>query len=191
MKKKLVTLCAALALCATAIVGGTLAYFTDNKTATNTFTVGNVEITLTEPKWTEAGEAGHTNVYPGQKLDKDPTVKNIGANDCYVRISVSNLNQYVETLGQNALITYWTGGTVNTLGEHWVKEGDYFYYTEVLAKDDETSALFDQIQVPVELTNNQTVEGIEVKAEAVQAQGLKDNPTVAEIAAWFATCGLL
>lgn len=187
MKKKLVTLCAALALCATAIIGGTLAYFTDTEAATNTFTVGNVDIELTEPNWT--GE--HTNVYPGQKLAKDPTVKNIGANACYVRISVSNLNQYVETLGQNALITYWTGSTVNTLGKHWVKEGDYFYYTEVLAKDDETSALFDQIQVPVELTNNQTVEGIEVKAEAVQAQGLKDNPTVAEIAAWFAICGLI
>ena len=188
MKKKLVTLCAALALCATAIVGGTLAYFTDNKTATNTFTVGNVEITLTEPKWTEAGEAGHTNVYPGQKLDKDPTVTNSGNNACYVRIKVEGLNQF----GDKGDITYLTNGE-NKLGAGWVEKDGYFYYTEALKKKGEsTSALFDQIQVPTGLTNEDGGVGknVEVKAEAVQAQGLKDNPTVAEIAAWFATCGL-
>lgn len=187
MKKKLVTLCAALALCATAIIGGTLAYFTDTDAKDNTFTVGNVDIELTEPNWNAAETAGtHTNVYPGQKLDKDPTVKNIGANDCYVRISVSNLNQFGAEYG----IAYWTGNVKDALGTDWELHEGYYYYKNILSPEAKTSALFDQIQVPVELTNNQTVEGIEVKAEAVQAQGLKDNPTVAEIAAWFATCGL-
>lgn len=47
-KKKIVSLCLVLALAAIAVVGGTVAYFTDTDNATNTFTVGKVDITLNE-----------------------------------------------------------------------------------------------------------------------------------------------
>ena len=40
MKKKILALCVVISLAAVAIIGGTLAYFTDTETATNTFTVG-------------------------------------------------------------------------------------------------------------------------------------------------------
>ena len=48
MKKKVTALCLCVALLAVAVVGASLAYFTDTKTATNTFTVGNVSIDLLE-----------------------------------------------------------------------------------------------------------------------------------------------
>ena len=48
MKKKLTVIFLCVALLAIAIVGATLAYFTDTKSATNTFTVGNVKIDLLE-----------------------------------------------------------------------------------------------------------------------------------------------
>ena len=48
MKKKITAICLCVALLAIAIVGATLAYFTDTKSATNTFTVGNVKIKLLE-----------------------------------------------------------------------------------------------------------------------------------------------
>ena len=48
MKKKLTAIFLCVALAAVAIIGGTLAYFTDTKTAENTFTVGNVKIELLE-----------------------------------------------------------------------------------------------------------------------------------------------
>ena len=48
MKKKITAICMCVALLAIAIVGATLAYFTDTKAATNTFTVGNVKIDLLE-----------------------------------------------------------------------------------------------------------------------------------------------
>ena len=51
MKKKIVALCLCVALAVVAIGGATLAYFTDTKTATNTFTVGNVEIQLLESQY--------------------------------------------------------------------------------------------------------------------------------------------
>lgn len=49
MKKKSILMAAiAVMLVAVLVVGGTLAYFTDTKSATNTFTVGNVKIELLE-----------------------------------------------------------------------------------------------------------------------------------------------
>ena len=48
MKKKVTALCLCVALLAVAVVGASLAYFTDTKSATNTFTVGNVKINLLE-----------------------------------------------------------------------------------------------------------------------------------------------
>ena len=48
MKKKITALCLCVALLAVAVVGASLAYFTDTDEATNTFTVGNVKIELLE-----------------------------------------------------------------------------------------------------------------------------------------------
>ena len=51
MKKKVTALCLCVALLAVAVVGASLAYFTDTKSATNTFTVGNVKIDLIESRF--------------------------------------------------------------------------------------------------------------------------------------------
>lgn len=48
MKKKLTAIFLCVALVAIAVVGASLAYFTDTKSAKNTFTVGNVKIELLE-----------------------------------------------------------------------------------------------------------------------------------------------
>ena len=50
MKKKITAIFLCVALVAIAVVGASLAYFTDTKSATNTFTVGNVKIDLIESK---------------------------------------------------------------------------------------------------------------------------------------------
>ncbi len=47
-KKKIVTICLAAILVVMAVAGASLAYLTDTKDATNTFTVGNVKIELLE-----------------------------------------------------------------------------------------------------------------------------------------------
>lgn len=48
MKKKIVTLCLIIALVATMVAGGTLAYFTETDDAVNTMTVGSVKIVQEE-----------------------------------------------------------------------------------------------------------------------------------------------
>lgn len=60
MKKKTILVAAiAVMLVAALVVGGTLAYFTDTKSAPNTFTVGNVKIDLLESRLHRENAAGN------------------------------------------------------------------------------------------------------------------------------------
>ena len=194
-KKKILVLAVSVCLVAILAIGGTLAYFTDEEEATNTFTVGNVDITLTEPNWEGSGSEDAPEVYPGEPLAKDPTVTNVGANPCFVRIKVTGL----DCLGNAGMITYRTDYVANKLGDNWVDGGDgYFYYNKVLEAGKTTDALFDQIVIPTGLENGdaETAFNVVVTAEAVQAQGAQPSwsavqaMTVPQIAAWFTTCGL-
>lgn len=196
MKKKLVSICAVVALAAVAVGGATLAYFTDADDAQNNFTVGNVDIVLTEPNWDDSGVEDAPEVYPGEALAKDPTVTNKGENPCFVRIQVTGWDALIKAGLSDNNITYKTDYVADKLGDNWVLGADgYFYYTKVLAKDEVTDALFDQIVIPTDVTNGDAATNytIDVKAEAVQAQGAKASwaavqaMTVDEIAAWFGT----
>lgn len=107
MKKKILVLCLVVALAVTAVIGGTLAYFTDTDAATNTFTAGGVDIALIEQQVNEAGTAledfeqnqvlmpivgsaqGEKDAF-GQPvaenyIDKMVTVKNTGTSAAWVR----------------------------------------------------------------------------------------------------------
>ncbi len=69
MKKKILSLCLVVILAATVVVGGTLAYFTDDEQATNTMTIGNVQINIDEFQKDEEGnwepfEDGDFTLYP-------------------------------------------------------------------------------------------------------------------------------
>ena len=88
MNKKKVII-AAIVLALVLSIGGVLAYFSDSEKATNTFTVGNISIELTEPTWTSTGAAKAANVLPNQLIEKDPTIKNDGNNAAYVFMKVS------------------------------------------------------------------------------------------------------
>ena len=78
MKKKLTAIFLCVALAAIAIVGASLAYFTDTKSATNTFTVGNVKIDLIESKFHREGNdnSGDTSIPdPTHKVTADDGMK--------------------------------------------------------------------------------------------------------------------
>ena len=90
MKKKK-TILAALVLLLVVAVGGAIAYFTDTDEKTNTFTIGNVDISLTEPNWdtTDSDSDGvpdaSQDLMPGQSVVKDPTINNLSTkNSAYV-----------------------------------------------------------------------------------------------------------
>lgn len=70
-------------------VGGTMAYLTDSKGATNTFTVGKVQVDLEEPNYPGNGSDEVTNVVPNQVIAKDPKVENTGNNSAVVFVEYS------------------------------------------------------------------------------------------------------
>ena len=106
MKKKITALCLCVALLAVAVVGASLAYFTDTDNADNTFTVGNVAIDLIEKE--RDGKGGLKAFENGKKLspivgsaqgekddygmptaknyvDKMVTIQNTGSEAAYIR----------------------------------------------------------------------------------------------------------
>jgi len=89
-KKK--TIIAAAILLMIFVVGGTIAYFTDTDTKTNTFTIGNVDITLTEAGWDDLPDTNNNDIpdaaedmLPGESVTKDPLINNVSTkNPAYV-----------------------------------------------------------------------------------------------------------
>lgn len=128
MKKKTILVAAiAVMLVAALVVGGTLAYFTDTKSADNTFTVGKVKIDLTETAWHDNDD--HTLV-PGKFYDKNPTIKvDANSQDAYVFLKL-DLNKYVSLINLMGVDAY-----KNNIGG---LEGDYpgfVAFVEKLATD--------------------------------------------------------
>lgn len=92
----------AFLLCAVLLIGaavaGTVAYLTDSETVKNTFTVGNVSISLQEYKINgETGKKtdelvdGNTDIrmVPGRQIQKEPVLKVLAnSEECYVRVFV-------------------------------------------------------------------------------------------------------
>ena len=98
MKKKLLAFAMVFALSAVAVVGGSLAYFTDTDAKDNTFTTGNVDIELIEnfgdnnPDTPEkllpaTGSAQAGTLKNG--VTKEVSVKNTGSEDAYVRVHIA------------------------------------------------------------------------------------------------------
>ena len=97
-KALLLALCAVLLVVST--VFATMAYLTSTtKVVTNTFTVGNVKITLDEAPVNEYGKVVEgdrrtENTYkliPGHSYTKDPTIHVVaGSEECWLFVKVSN-----------------------------------------------------------------------------------------------------
>lgn len=126
MKKfKFFTILAVICVTVSAVVGGTLAYFTDDKAMTSVFTAGNVYIELSEAAVKDDGhgnlvkdtekprivggalaentEHNYGTVFPGQSIYKDPTIKNTGTSAAWVAAKV--------------IITDGNGDIYNVLGD--------------------------------------------------------------------------
>ena len=196
-KVALTVLCALLLV--TVSILGTLAYLTsETETVTNTFTVGNVTITLDEAKVDEYGvikegedrvTANTYKLIPGHTYVKDPTIHVAqGSEKCYVFVKVENGISGIEA----------TSTIAEQLAKDstWVKieenSGVYYYKDTVDARnkavDVKTFESFtikgdaDFTNVKVDGTEGATA--IKVTAYAVQADGFEDAPV-----AWKATFG--
>lgn len=201
MKKKVLSLCLVLALLALAVAGATLAYFTDTDEVDNVFTVGNIDIEIVESQYhmivdNKDADAiiadGETyqdeylavegeNIVPGKWVRKVPYINNIGANDAYVRIIVTqsewfwnntSMMEYTTAIENGDLVVsdpiYNNDGTISlvyTIVEP-VKAGELsevFPFWQFKINDNVTSEA-------LEAANFDITQVVNVKAEAIQAE---------------------
>lgn len=201
MKKRFLTIALAIALLATCIGGATLAYLTDNDAKTNTFTVGNVDITLyestlhrdndgaTDDEIIEnaktyadyLAEAGK-NMVPGRWVKKAPYVKNTGKNPCYVRIIVEQSAALWDTTSMMEYTTAQQEGAIVASEPEQNSAGNWvcvYTYTQPLDPNEMTYyAPVWQFQIPTSLDNADldnwaTEENVVVTAEAIQSEGFE------------------
>ena len=195
-KALLLSLCAVLLVVAS--VMGTMAYLTSSDTVTNTFTVGNVQITLDEAKVNPDGtlvpnaervKANSYKLLPGRTYIKDPTVTvKAGSESSYIKMTVT----FTNAAQLDAIFALNGGADMTSIfngydSAKWIDKGSTtaantrtyeFWYKETVAApkaDVVLDALFDSITVPGSITKEQlaTIEGltITVNAYAIQADG--------------------
>lgn len=136
-------------------IATTLAYLSDSKEPlVNTVKLGNVT-TKIEETFEKTSET---------TFRKEPVVKNIGENDCYVRVRVTvSPEEQLEIGGWDQ--------------DNWIEKGDYYYYNKSLKAHGETTPLFKTVSVKDEYID--TIEEFEVTVyqEAVQATMNADDGT--------------
>ncbi|OUN02731.1 hypothetical protein B5G43_15820 [Flavonifractor sp. An92] len=185
LKKKI--LAAGLAVCMAAIMvtGMTLAYFTDQESETNTFTVGKVDIELTEPQW--KADPNNKDLIPGKTIPKDPTITVAsGSQTAYTFMKVQLSEDFMDLLKAYATAEKITDPSA--LIDDWFESevGPKVMYTDtdegyvilgVLSpkKANESVTYFDAVKIPTgvkqEMIKANGTYTITVTAYAIQAEG--------------------
>ena len=207
MLRKLLLLTSSALLLVSLTVGVTLAYLTDTESVTNTFTVGNVGISLDEApvdangKKT-TGDRVQENKYhliPGASYDKDPTI-HVDANSesGWLFVKIENGIAPIETKTQADTIA------AQMTANGWVALGDDAKYANIYTRQKATEKkaevqdfevfekfVIDGSVTKEELADYATDNGainpvcVTVTAYMVQAAGFENAA-----AAWDATFGL-
>ncbi len=170
MKKALfIMLSAALIVCAT--VAGTLAWLTDTTApVVNTFTVGDINITLTE------SENLDLKMVPGQSIKKDPkvTVK-AGSEACWLFVKVD------KSVNFDGFMTFEMADGWIALSGH---AGVYYRNVDATNADTGFDVLKDNKVMVLEAVTKTMLEGAKTNAPtltftayAVQKDGINDATT--------------
>lgn len=162
-------LSAALIVCAT--VAGTLAWLTDTtEPVVNTFTVGDINITLTE------SENLDLKMVPGQPIEKDPkvTVK-AGSEACWLFVKVEKSGNF------DSFMTFEMADGWNALSGH---AGVYYRNVDATNADTGFDVLKDNKVMVLDTVTKTMLEGAKTNAPtltftayAVQKDGINDAAT--------------
>ena len=149
MKKTLLTIAITVLVCG-CIVGTTYAWLVDKTDPlVNTFTAGDINITLTETT-----EAEDYKMVPGATITKDPTVTVVGGSEaCWLFVKVEKANGFD---------TYLTYG----IADGWTELESGVYYREVAASaNDQSFSVLSGNQVTV------NTEGTKADYNAITSSG--------------------
>lgn len=187
LRKILLTICSAMLL-VTLSVGATFAYLTSQASVTNTFTVGNVKITLDETDVDDStanADRDTANTYklmPGHTYIKDPTIHvDTTSEDAWLGVKVVfEGGKKVDDLGLPMLEIFDVNASDWTIREK-TYEGNNVAYVLVYNKSvtkNENVVLFEKMVIPGTLSNA-NVEALNdikmnITAYAVQKDGFTD-----------------
>ena len=200
-KKKIII--ASLVLLLVFAVGGAIAYFTDTDTKTNTFTVGNVDITLTEEHWSTTDSNNNNipdaaeNIAPGVSVAKDPVITNVSATaPAYVYAKVE-IPCTTDATPEEIF-------TLNTIGSGWTLMNDgacnngvatkvYNYGTAsamtALAAGSATPAVFSSVSLNSSITGSENGlsgnKNVVVTGYGIQTNGLGNDVTPGTVWSMF------
>ena len=159
--KKTMTLLASLVLVLGIVVAGTVAFLvTNTNPVVNTFTPSRV------PNQVVENFDGTTK--------SNVAIQNTGDISAYIRVAViaNWVNKDGEIYGEQPVLGRDYTISPETIGNGWVKSGDYYYYTQSVPKGETTAVLFDSI-APVE---GKAPAGyslsIEILSQTIQADGV-------------------
>jgi len=179
-------------------VAGTLAYFTDQEAVVNTFTVGNVDIELSEEGMEERDDGTFGKDYhllPGHSYDKKPVVTVVkGSEESYVRmiVTVSDYDDLEAAFPEETNPTWYMNGQFlleklvkGWSGAQWkcvsMDNGvyEFRYFETVDGTDGELAPLFTDVVIPGEIDNGHLAKlqdmEIEIVAHAIQAAGFANE----------------
>ena len=185
MKKKIL-LAAAVVICLTIAVSGTLAYFTFEDTAHNVITSGGVSIEVVEKtKSTDGAELedfpkeGITGVMPGTEVSKIVSVRNTGNSEAWVRVKVDATIKSAEGEGKlpSDVMTYTVSGD-------WTEKDGYYYYNNKVPAGESTSILFDTVKFDPEMGNKYQNCKANIKISAQAVQTANNGTTVMDAQGW-------
>lgn len=143
----------ALVLALTVGIGGTVAWIADRTNSiTNTFTLGDVKPVIHEDFKND--------------VKSDVYVTNEGTVPAYIRVAVvpTWIDENGDPVGKSASLS----DLHISLGDGWVKNGDYYYHSAPVAADGgRTSVLIESAMV---VTENGYRMDLQIVADAIQAQ---------------------
>lgn len=187
MKKKVTAIALAVCILAVAVIGATMAYFTDTDSKTNTFTFGGVDIELNETSEEDKknnihagaeknGGFTYDKVLPGLVYSKVPEVT-VVEGPAWVVVTVT-----VPTIYDHADFFNGTANERDFVMEKKVVGKNTIYYFYSTAKDGVAAGtslkLFEQVKINPALTQADVINlptfNVVVNAYGIQKEGFDD-----------------
>lgn len=185
MKKKVTAIALAVCILAVAVIGATMAYFTDTDSKTNTFTFGGVDIELTEKSEKDEQNKIHAGtekdggftydtVLPGLVYSKVPTVTvKEGPAWVVVTVTVPTIYNHADFFNETANERDFAMEK-KVVGENTV----YYFYANAAVTAGNSVTPFTEVKINPALTQDDVINlltfDVVVNAYGIQKEGFND-----------------
>lgn len=182
-KKKLITTIFAMAVIIASFVYGTVAYFTDSVTSTNSvIATGSAKASVSDVTFAEGSSVplpsdAEIDVLPGAYYTKSVSATNTGSYPIYVRGKIDcKITLSEKNAGREDEIDY-SLVIPEIDAENWIFHDGYYYYKESIRNGETTTSLVNSISFSTDMDNMYKSSKVyfKVRIEIVQANNNGTN----------------